>query len=253
MFALLILSRCAQIIHNIIKMHEGKSGNSDKYKSSSKKLTGVMHFLLDLTANGFVIWMYFANDKLNDQNLVAKLWIHAEILFFILGIPYTLMIAEQIGVLNHFVGDIQALNAEIVMRTFIEHSEVLTPEQKALFDIRKEKLEEELLNHKKTLEFEEDFTMMTVLSYLKENEQRWLLKPIKQSQMLFSAVFVQLVVIIMLCCMLFAIFTDEAGEYTPNIAHSYAVWIVKFPCAIALHFYLYPEVSNGMNVMKFAN
>ena len=28
---------------------------------------------------------------------------------------------------------------------------------------------------------------------------------------------------------------------------------VKFPCAIALHFYLFPEVEKGMKIMKFAN
>lgn len=57
----------------------------------------------------------------------------------------------------------------------------------------------------------------------------------------------------MLVCMLYAMWTNENGDYTPNIAHSYAVWIVKFPCAVALHFFLYPEVANGMNIMKFAN
>lgn len=71
--------------------------------------------------------------------------------------------------------------------------------------------------------------------------------------MLYSCILVQTVVIIMLVCMLYAMWTDEAGAYTPNIAHSFAVWIVKFPCAIALHFFLYPEVANGMAVMKFAN
>jgi hypothetical protein len=53
--------------------------------------------------------------------------------------------------------------------------------------------------------------------------------------------------------MLYAILTDEDGAYTPNIAHTYAVWIVKFPSAVALHLYLYPEIANGMSIMKFAN
>jgi hypothetical protein len=35
--------------------------------------------------------------------------------------------------------------------------------------------------------------------------------------------------------------------------HSFSVFYVKFPCAIALHFCLYPEVAKGMELMKFTN
>ena len=31
------------------------------------------------------------------------------------------------------------------------------------------------------------------------------------------------------------------------------MFFVKFPCAYALHFALYPEVAKGLNIMKFAN
>lgn len=61
------------------------------------------------------------------------------------------------------------------------------------------------------------------------------------------------VVISMLVCMNYAIITNENGDYTPSLSHSFAVFYIKFPCAIALHFYLYPEVAKGMNLMKFAN
>jgi ACR3 family arsenite efflux pump ArsB len=64
---------------------------------------------------------------------------------------------------------------------------------------------------------------------------------------------VHFVVIVMLCSMLYAITINEESEYTPNISHNFAVWLVKFPCAVALHFMLYPEVANGMAVMKFSN
>ena len=57
----------------------------------------------------------------------------------------------------------------------------------------------------------------------------------------------------MLSCMNYAIVTNENGDYTPSLAHSFAVFYIKFPCAIALHFCLYPEVAKGMNLMKFAN
>lgn len=57
----------------------------------------------------------------------------------------------------------------------------------------------------------------------------------------------------MLECMAFAITSNENGLYTPALSHSFAVFYIKFPCAIALHFYLYPEVAKGMNLMKYAN
>mgnify|MGYP000709678523 CR=1 FL=1 len=71
--------------------------------------------------------------------------------------------------------------------------------------------------------------------------------------MLNSCLLVNGVVITMLGASLFAIDTDEGGIYTPYLAHSHALWLVKLPCAVALHFALYPQVSNGMAIMKFAN
>ena len=40
-------------------------------------------------------------------------------------------------------------------------------------------MEKELDDVKQSLEFEEDFTVMTVLTYLKENENKFLLNSIK--------------------------------------------------------------------------
>jgi hypothetical protein len=40
-------------------------------------------------------------------------------------------------------------------------------------------MEKELDDVKQSLEFEEDFTFMTVLTYLKENENKFLLNSIK--------------------------------------------------------------------------
>jgi hypothetical protein len=71
--------------------------------------------------------------------------------------------------------------------------------------------------------------------------------------MLYSCLIVYAIVDALLLCMLYAILTDEGEAYTPNIAHSFAVWFVKFPCTLALHFVLYPEVANGMSLMKFCN
>lgn len=118
---------------------------------------------------------------------------------------------------------------------------------------KKADLELRLTNMKKTLEAEEDYTTMTVLCYLKVNQEKYLIVPQKLGQMLYSCLMVHIVVIMMLLCMLYAININEEGEYTPNISHNFAVWLVKFPCSVALHFLLYPEVANGMAIMKFCN
>jgi hypothetical protein len=112
---------------------------------------------------------------------------------------------------------------------------------------------EKIVKSKETLEFEEDFFAYTVLCYTKKNTEEYLIPPQKQSQNFYSAILVAFVVISMLLCMNYAILTNENGDYTPSLSHSFAVFYIKFPCAIALHFYLYPEVAKGMNLMKFAN
>mmetsp|Transcript_11642 Transcript_11642/g.17667 ORF Transcript_11642/g.17667 Transcript_11642/m.17667 type:complete len:211 (-) Transcript_11642:29-661(-) len=71
--------------------------------------------------------------------------------------------------------------------------------------------------------------------------------------MLYSSIFVAMVVLSMLGSMLWAIMTNENNDYEATLAHSYTVFFLKFPCSVALHFVLYPEVAKGMNLMKFAN
>jgi len=44
---------------------------------------------------------------------------------------------------------------------------------------------------------------------------------------------------------------NHDGNYP--FASSYTVFIVKFPSAICLHFVLYPEVMQGMKIMKYSN
>lgn len=55
---------------------------------------------------------------------------------------------------------------------------------------------------------------------------------------------------VMLLCMCYSFEFLEKEEKESN---ELAVLIVKFPCAIALHLTLYPEVRRGMEIMKFAN
>jgi len=63
---------------------------------------------------------------------------------------------------------------------------------------------------------------------------------------------VGIVAISMQVCMLGAMFEEEEEE-AKELSDSFLVFYVKLPCAIALHFCLYPEVAKGMNLMKFAN
>lgn len=67
--------------------------------------------------------------------------------------------------------------------------------------------------------------------------------------MLYSTLLVMIVVLSMLFCMLIELLRITETELTD----SFIVFYVKLPCAIALHFCLYPEVAKGMNMMKFAN
>lgn len=46
--------------------------------------------------------------------------------------------------------------------------------------------------------------------------------------------------------------TNEDGDYTPDIAHSYMLFLVKIPSALALHLVLSPQVNNGLKIMKYA-
>ena len=52
-------------------------------------------------------------------------------------------------------------------------------------------------------------------------------------------------------CMLGEMLWGEEEEIF--FTKSFLVFYVKFPCACALHFCLYPEVAKGMNMMKLAN
>lgn len=56
----------------------------------------------------------------------------------------------------------------------------------------------------------------------------------------------------MLGCMTYGLVTnEEKSDYA--FSHTFTVFFIKVPCSIALHLLLYPEVSIGMQVMKFAN
>jgi hypothetical protein len=63
-------------------------------------LAKIVHFFGDCAINSFAAYLYFANDRLNQHNMAAKLWIHAELITFLVTIPYTFFIGYQIGALQ---------------------------------------------------------------------------------------------------------------------------------------------------------
>ena len=71
--------------------------------------------------------------------------------------------------------------------------------------------------------------------------------------MVYSTVVIVLVTVTMLSCILIAMIINEGGEYGFSESHNFALFFIKFPCALALHLMLYPEVARGMIIMKYAN
>ena len=56
----------------------------------------------------------------------------------------------------------------------------------------------------------------------------------------------------MLGCELWAFVYNEHKAYETILAQNWPLWGCKFLSCIALHFMLYPEVSDGMTIMKFS-
>lgn len=94
---------------------------------------------------------------------------------------------------------------------------------------------------------------MTCLCYLKKTTNMYLLLPSKQSQMLYASIITAMQQLAMMICIVYAMMTNEENQYNAYFAHSFALFYVKFPCCVALHFFLYPEVQKGLRIMKFSN
>jgi hypothetical protein len=110
------------------------------------------------------------------------------------------------------------------------------------------------VDHKKHQHFEEDFHALVVLCYLKANQKKLLLPTSILGKNLFNSIMLFTLQNAMLSCMLYSMLYNEENEENHwSFARSYPVFIVKFPSAICLHFVLYPEVMQGMNIMKYAN
>lgn len=58
---------------------------------------------------------------------------------------------------------------------------------------------------------------------------------------------------LLIAAVLYAVITNEGGEYSNTFQPSLMLFYVKLPCSVALHFFLFPRAQTGMNIMKFAN
>lgn len=230
----------------------------DEQIKTSRNFKIYVAWMFLFTIGGCITVIYKFINGFNDQNLFSTLWIKCEIIAIIVEIPYWSLLTYQKTQASKSTGLIETI-VHSTTKDFqkITDGDQAPTEEKEYGDQnvneRKAELEIELKQGKNKLELEEDFVTMTVLCYLKKNQDEFLIHETKQSQMFFSCMVAHFIVDSMLFAMLYAIITNEGGEYTPNTPKNFGVWFVKFPCTIALHFVLYPEVANGMMIMKFSN
>lgn len=116
-----------------------------------------------------------------------------------------------------------------------------------------EKLENELYEMKYFFHGERDYYSMVMFCNLKSSVDEYLISQPKLSQMQWSGYTVNFVIFGMLVMIIWAIAIDEGGDYTACINTEFPLFFVKWPCAVALHFAMYPQVLKGMKIMKFAN
>jgi hypothetical protein len=67
-----------------------------------------------------------------------------------------------------------------------------------------------------------------------------MINPGKQSQMLYASVSVALLQLSMLACLLYSFVYNEENQYQSTFSHSMALFYVKLPCCVALHFEVFP-------------
>ena len=106
--------------------------------------------------------------------------------------------------------------------------------------------------NQKLLFMKEDFVMAVAMSYYKRKAVKFSITHSKRGQLFFSCIFSQMITLGMLGCMIYAFAYNEGGSYYTILAQNWPLFGCKFLSAIALHFMLYPEVADGMTIMKFS-
>jgi hypothetical protein len=148
----------------------------------------------------------------------------------------------------------------------------LTVEEKLMKEVE---ILQAKVEDKSELMYKSDFFSLTALSLLKKNgdlpsaegtplgvedphhhgkmkdARGFGIKSEKLAQMLYSNAMIAIMILTMVGCLLYQLY--KAKEDKRFCGENFNLFLVKFPCCIALHLALCPEVAKGMELMKFAN
>lgn len=92
---------------------------------------------------------------------------------------------------------------------------------------------------KKKISFHKNQTSMTVLGYLKFNQEKYMLSPARQAMNFYSTIYVYIFQNIMLGCILAQIIYEQNTKIPPYLR----ALLVKFPCSVALHLNMTPDID----------
>ena len=105
--------------------------------------------------------------------MAAKLWVHVDLIDFFLTFPFGLLelccqVSKEYDT---------PLSSQRVFDEYVSAVDVGTEWEQNAQEARKAELEKRLTEIKRTLDAEEDFTTMTVLCYLKVNQEKYMIVP----------------------------------------------------------------------------
>ena len=183
------------------------------------------------------------------NNAILKLWVSVEFFSRIIENIYFYGYAPQL--IKRVVGKRQFLIRESVnywTQKKLKQSMAINKDsfhdEPDEFMLRQEKFDKlcEKIKKKDTVNLDHSFNSMVVLSYVKDIKEKFCFTKETQGHFIYNSLLLFTVQITMLSCMLYTIYYNETGEYTRHFSSEFVVILVKFPCAVALHLYLYPEV-----------
>ena len=101
---------------------------------------------------------------------------------------------------------------------------------------------QDLLEDKSNIHLTSDLFSLTAVCFMKVSEEKYLLNVKKRAELLYSCIWMIIIQLALIGAIYYAITTNENNDYQNKFAHSIMLFVVKFPCAIALHLMLYEEI-----------
>lgn len=217
-----------------------------------------LNYFISVISYVVAIFCWISLYRVDRSNIVIMVWLKLEAVALFIEPSSLLVLAffkrkenREVEIPNRETGEIEFKT--LIPSTYgsfvaseADHADV--------HDYKLEYAEKQLKKFNQKLFFmKEDFVMVVCMAYYRRNAKRFAITAAKRSQLFFSCIFSQMITCGMLCCMLYAVLMDEGGNYsgTPT-AQNWPLFGCKFLSAIALHFMLYPEVADGMQLMKFS-